>query len=217
MAALGAIEAIRLGRMPWDEALAVQEETHASVCAGGPERLLLVEHPPTVTLGRGTRPEHLVQSPGQLRARGYAVHETNRGGSATYHGPGQLVGYPIVSLRTRRLGLHAYVRVLEETLIEVLDAIGVEAFAREGLTGVWTTRGKIAAIGIAVRRGVSLHGFALNLDPDPPGFAGIVPCGLVGEAVASLAHHGVAATWDDAATHVEHAFRRAMLPPSPPR
>lgn len=217
MAALGAIEVVRLGRVPWGEALAVQEAAHASVCAGGPERLLLVEHPPTVTLGRGTRPEDLVWTPEQLLERGYAVHEASRGGSTTYHGPGQLVGYPIVSVRGRRLGLHAYVRILEETLIDVLDAMGVEAFPREGLTGVWTTRGKIAAIGIAVRRGVSLHGFALNLDVGPASFAGIVPCGLAAEAVTSLAAHGVAVTWDDAASEVERAFGCAMAPPSPPR
>ncbi len=199
-----------LGRLAWIEALARQEEAHAAVRAGGADRLLLVEHPPTVTIGRSAEPAHLLLSPERLAARGIALHEASRGGSVTYHGPGQLVGYPILDLRRRGLGLHRALRLLEEALIEALDELGVEAFAREGLTGVWTAEGKVAAIGIAVRRGITLHGFALNLAPEPGLFELIVPCGLAGERVTSVRELGVQTTRARAARAVARALEAAL-------
>lgn len=152
-----------------------------------PDLLLLTEHPPTYTCGRSTRPEHLLlDEPGRTR-RGISLAEVERGGSATYHGPGQLVGYPIVDLRSRGRDVHRYIRDLEDTLMRTLAGFGLETHRREELTGVWSGAHKIAAIGIHVRHWITLHGFALNICPDLEHFKGIVPCGLSSEAVTSMA------------------------------
>ncbi len=174
-----------------------------------PEALLLVEHPPVYTMGPRTDPAHLLLSEDELRDRGAEVHWIDRGGDVTWHGPGQLVGYPILELGKRGRDLHAYVFALEQALIDVAGTYGVEAHRAEGRTGVWVGDEKLAAIGIKVQRWVSYHGFALNVDPDLAWFEPIVPCGLHGYGVTSLAllldrPVGV----DEVAERVAQAFAR---------
>lgn len=143
-----------------------------------PDTLLLLEHPPVVTLGRRGTLEDVYLSEADLKRRGIALERTTRGGLVTYHGPGQLVGYPIVKLRARGLTVPCYVRALEQSIIDALHEIVIAARIDEGHVGVWTAAGKIAAIGVAQRRGVTLHGFAINLQPDLSHFALINPCGI---------------------------------------
>ncbi len=150
--------------------------------AGIPDLLLLVEHPPTYTCGRSTQPEHLPTGVGP----GIEVVPVERGGSITYHGPGQLVGYPILALRPPEQDLHRYVRRLEEVLIHLLAGYGLRGRARPGLTGVWVGEEKIAAIGIHIRHWITMHGFALNIHPDLAYFRAIQPCGLDSRVVTSL-------------------------------
>jgi lipoyl(octanoyl) transferase len=165
--------------VPYREAWALQKDLVSERAAGGiPDTLLLLEHPPTITLGRGTRAGDLRLSPDALAALGAECIEIERGGRATYHGPGQLVGYPIVSLREAGLGPVTFLRRLESTLVAALGALGVEAACERGHTGVWIGRDKVAAIGIAVSRGVTYHGFALNVHGSLQGFEWIVPCGI---------------------------------------
>ncbi|MBD3177554.1 MAG: lipoyl(octanoyl) transferase LipB [Armatimonadia bacterium] len=196
------MDVLRLGRMGWDAGWEVQTAAHAAVVAGAADRLILVEHPPTITLGRSTRPEDLPLTDEELRARGLSVFQASRGGSVTYHGPGQVVAYPIVNLRRRGVAMRAYVEVLEEATAGVLGEFGIEAYIRPGLTGVWTHGGKIAAIGVQVSRGVTLHGLALNVEPDLAAFDLVVPCGLAGEPVTSMAREGV----ETDMVHVEEAL-----------
>jgi len=152
--------------------------------------LLLLEHPPVVTRGRRAQDAHLLLSPPELARRGIGVHDSCRGGAITYHGPGQLVGYPIVDLETLGRDLHRYLRLLEELLIRLLASYGLRGERSPGRTGVWLGGEKIAAIGVAVRRWVTWHGFALNLaKADLDGFAAIVPCGLQGVRPTSLEDH----------------------------
>ena len=139
-----------------------------------PDLLLLLDHPPSYTLGRSTRPAHLAAA----AARGISIHRIERGGSVTYHGPGQLVGYPIVDLRPRGRDIHRFIRELEEVLIRTLFELGVGAGRRAGLTGVWVEEKKIAAIGVHVRHWITMHGFALNVTTDLDPFRWIRPCGL---------------------------------------
>jgi lipoate-protein ligase B len=152
-----------------------------------PDTLLLLEHPPVVTLGRRGSLEDVYLAPERLRQRGIALERTTRGGLVTYHGPGQLVGYPIVALRARGLSIPCYVRALERTIVAALAEIGVAAHLDERHVGVWTSSGKIAAIGVAQRHGVTLHGFAVNLQPDLSHFALINPCGIGRLGVTSAA------------------------------
>ena len=152
-----------------------------------PDLLLLTEHPATYTCGRGTRPEHLLADATTYARRGIGVYEVERGGSATYHGPGQLVGYPIVDLRPRGRDVHLYMRSLEQVVIGTLGDYGIAAGARPGLTGVWCDGRKVAAIGIHVSQWITMHGFAINVSPNLDHFGGIVPCGLAGEEVTSMA------------------------------
>lgn len=191
---------LQLGEVPYAAALALQERLHAEAVESGREHIVVLTHPPTVTIGRGTAPEHLPMPQAELSARGIEVFEVGRGGSVTYHGPGQAVAYPIVALRRRGIGLHAYLRLLEEAAIRTVGRLGVSAFRRKGLTGVWTDTGKLAAVGVQVRRGVSMHGIALNVAPDLAAFGLIVPCGIAGESVTSLQALGVKATVDDTAS-----------------
>ncbi|HYY58865.1 MAG TPA: lipoyl(octanoyl) transferase LipB [Pyrinomonadaceae bacterium] len=177
----------RLGRLEYGSALAVQKETERRVLGREqPDTLLLVEHPHTLTLGRGaTRGgRSILASPDVLEARGVSVFETNRGGKATYHGLGQLVGYPIINLSPHREDVHRYVRDLEEVLIRALADFQIESFPIKGLTGVHTSEGKVAAIGVHIARWVTTHGFALNVNTDLSFFDLIVPC--EGEPVASM-------------------------------
>jgi len=149
--------------------------------------LLLLEHPPTITLGRGADKQHLLTSPNQLEAVGIDLFRVARGGDITYHGPGQLVGYPLVDLTRRDKDLHRFLRDLEELLIRVLGQWGIDAARNSDKTGVWVGDRKIASIGIGVRRWITWHGFALNLDIDLDGFNHIVPCGLQGVQMTSMA------------------------------
>lgn len=145
------------------------------------DMLLLLEHPPVFTLGRGGNVQHL------LRPRQVPVYRVGRGGDVTFHGPGQLVGYPIIALTEHRRDIHAYLRALETVLIMTLEAYGLQAHRRAGLTGVWVGEEKVASIGVGVRRWVTYHGFALNVDPDLSYFSDIVPCGLAGVRMTSMA------------------------------
>jgi lipoate-protein ligase B len=175
------------GRVPYRQALAWQERLLAGRSAADPDLLLLLEHPPVVTLGRGEIMAHLRSSPEELAARGIELVATSRGGSATYHGPGQLIGYPLIDLNRSGRDLHAYLRRLEEVLIRTLAEFGLRGQRCATRTGVWIGPRKIASIGVAVRRWVTWHGFALNVDADLDGFAAIVPCGLSGVQMTSLA------------------------------
>jgi len=175
----------RLGLLDYGAAYRVQKETELAVRERRePDTLLLVEHPHVLTVGRRATREAILATPELLAARGVSVHETNRGGKMTYHGLGQLVGYPVVNLSPDREDVHAYVRGLEEALIRALGDSGVESFRVKGLTGVHTDRGKVAAIGVHIARWVTTHGFALNVNTDLSYFGLIVPC--EGEPVTSM-------------------------------
>lgn len=151
-----------------------------------PDTLLLLEHPPVITLGRNARPAHLLSAAEDLEHEGIEVVETNRGGDVTFHGPGQLVGYPILDLSRIRKDVVWYVRTLERALISTVRDYGLPAERREGLTGVWVRQAKVAAIGVHISRWVTSHGFALNLETDLRFFRHIVPCGIAGCPVTSL-------------------------------
>jgi lipoyl(octanoyl) transferase len=175
----------RLGRVEYAAALALQKETERAVLTHEqPDTLLLLEHPHTLTLGRGAGHERITTPEPMLEARGVTVFETNRGGKATYHGLGQIVGYPVINLSPEREDVHKYVRDLEEVLIRALLDFGIEGFRIKGLTGVHTTAGKVAAIGIHIARWVTTHGFALNVNTDLSYFNLIIAC--EGEPVTSM-------------------------------
>ena len=148
--------------------------------------LLLVEHEPVVTLGRGTHPESLPLPAAELERRGIGVYDVERGGDVTFHGPGQLVGYPILNLRDHREDLHWYLRTLESALVSALARLGISAGVRPGLTGVWTQGRKIASIGIHVKQWITYHGFALNVSTGLSYFGLIVPCGIPGVVMTSV-------------------------------
>ena len=179
----------RVGRMSYKSAWSWQQDLRRERLDGeGADLLLLMEHPPTYTLGRSSRPQHLLADAATLEREGIALYHIERGGSATYHGPGQLVGYPIVNLRNRDRDVHRFIRNLEQVLIGALAAFGVEAGARAGLTGVWVEEEKkIASIGIHVRQWITMHGFALNVAPDLRHFSWIQPCGFDSEVMTSMA------------------------------
>lgn len=180
-----ALDVRRLGRLEYGVALRIQKETELVVRERQqPDTLLLVEHPHVVTLGRRAASSALLATSEELFARGVAVFETNRGGKATYHGAGQIVGYPIINLSPDREDVHLYVRDLEEVMMRALGDFGVESFPIKGLTGVHTMRGKIAAIGVHIARWVTTHGFALNVNTDLSFFDLILPC--EGEPVTSM-------------------------------
>jgi lipoate-protein ligase B len=171
--------------MEYGAAYKIQKEIEAARKAGeGADTLLLVEHPHVLTLGRRADESSVLASPETLAARGVALFETNRGGKATYHGLGQLVGYPIINLSPEREDVHAYVRDLEGALIATLADFGIESFRIKGLTGVHTARGKVAAIGVHISRWVTTHGFALNVNTDLSFFDLIIAC--EGEPVTSM-------------------------------
>jgi lipoyl(octanoyl) transferase len=177
------------GVVPYASGLRLQEELVAAVRAGAaPDTLVLLEHPHVITLGSGASHGHVLLDAGERARRGIELFETGRGGDVTYHGPGQLVGYPIMDLKPDRKDLHRYLRDLEEALIRALAELGVEGHREAGRTGVWTAGGKIAAIGVRVSSGwITSHGFALNVDPDLRFFDTIVPCGIAEASVTSLA------------------------------
>ncbi len=183
----GALEVRDLGRVPYGEALELQRTLAEERIAGRiPDTLLLLEHPPVITLGRGTRRTSLPMDPEALKRRGVEVFEIERGGDVTYHGPGQLVGYPIIDLQQHRPDLHWYLRRLEDVIIGALAGFGIPAERRDKYTGVWTRGRKIASIGIHVRQWVTWHGFALNVTTDLSPFSLIVPCGIPDVVMTSL-------------------------------
>jgi lipoyl(octanoyl) transferase len=179
---------VDLGLIDYNRALELQS---AAVAARAeiriPDTLMLLQHPPVITLGRAASPEHVLLSLEELTARGIQARETGRGGDVTLHAPGQLVGYPIVNLNERGRDVHRYLRDLEELLIRSLSGWGIEAGRIPTLTGVWIGDEKIAAIGVAVRRWIAHHGFALNVSTDLTLFEAIVPCGLADKGVTSVA------------------------------
>jgi lipoyl(octanoyl) transferase len=183
------IEVHRLGVVPYGDALELQKNLVELRKANEiPDQLLLLEHPPVITLGVKTRNDrtHVVATPETLEDEGVEVFESGRGGDVTYHGPGQLVGYPIMDLQPDRCDVHRYVRDLEEMLIRVAAGFGVAAERSPGLTGVWVGNEKLAAIGVRIARWVTSHGFALNVSTNLAHFNLIVPCGITDKGVTSL-------------------------------
>ena len=189
---------IDLGRHGYDAVHRLQRDLAERRIGGeiNDDILLLVQHDPVVTMGRGTRESSLPLSPAALAAKGLDVAEVERGGDVTYHGPGQLVGYPILDLQHHRQDLHWYLRQLEAGLISALETLRISAERRAGLTGVWTGGRKIASIGIHVRQWVTTHGFALNVLDEESGFDLIIPCGIAGVEMTSVEREGA---WADAA------------------
>jgi lipoate-protein ligase B len=188
LAAAPALAVRDLGTIPYPEAMLLQDQLaeqrlHHSI----PDTLLLLEHPPVITLGRRGSLDDVYFPEAHLAQQGIQLARTSRGGLVTYHGPGQLVGYPIIRLRERNLSVPCYVRALELAIIDALHTIGIEAHIDDSHIGVWTAFGKIAAIGVAQRHGVTLHGFAVNLQPELSHFRLINPCGIGDLGVTSAA------------------------------
>ena len=182
----GGFRVLRAGLVGYGEALVLQERLLDQRRCRGEDVLILLRHPPVITLGRGADPGHVLIDPAALAERGVEIFQTGRGGDVTWHGPAQLVGYPIVDLEIVGRDLHRYLRALEDVLIRTLDSFGIAAKRLEGRTGVWVGAEKIASIGVAVRRWIAWHGFALNVGADLSGFAAIVPCGLHGVTPTSV-------------------------------
>src|SRR5687768_5325631 len=181
----GSLAVKRLGRVEYSAALAIQKETELAVKNGTqPDTLLLLEHPHTLTVGRRGNTAGILSSQDLLQARGVTVFETNRGGKITYHGLGQVVGYPIINLSPDREDVHRYVRDLEEVLLLTMRDFGIDAFQINGLTGVHTAKGKVAAIGVHIARWITTHGFALNVNTDLSYYDLIIAC--EGEPVTSM-------------------------------
>jgi lipoyl(octanoyl) transferase len=206
----GPLEVLHLGRIPWQAAYVLQQERVARRLAGEvPDALLLCEHDPVVTLGR--------RSPaGDAAGVPFPVVAIERGGEATYHGPGQLVAYPIVELPEGRRDLHRYLRDLEQVGIDVLSQFGVQGGRRPGHTGVWIGARKVASIGVAVRRWVTWHGLALNVTTDLTAFSGFQPCGLDAGVMTRLVDHVPGLDVGAAAGALEAAFHAVFLGPMGP-
>ena len=203
----------QLGIIPYAIALELQRDLARRRLAGEIDEdvLLMLEHPPVVTLGRTAKQDHLTASPELLRARGVEVYEVERGGDVTFHGPGQLVGYPIFDLKRHRRDLHWYLRQVEEALIVALHDLGVEAERSAGYTGVWTGGRKIASIGVHARDWVTWHGFALNVMTDLSFFDLIVPCGIPRVQMTSVTRElGGDVAMERACTAVTSAFGRVF-------
>ena len=214
------LEVVEAGMVPYADALEWQRRLADERISGSLDHdvLLLLEHPPVVTLGRGSHAEHV------LRPAGIDVVEVERGGDVTYHGPGQLVGYPVIDLRNYKQDLHWYLRTLEQTLIQALGFLGIPAETNKGFTGVWTLGGgrKIASIGIHVKQWVTWHGFALNVTTDLADFDRIVPCGIQGVEMTSVERetgNGKRETlWQESMDAVVRGFEKVLgvsIDPSP--
>lgn len=196
-----------LGTMPYGDALELQRAAARARISGqiSEDLLLLVEHPPVVTLGRTAKSANLIASAETLAAKGVELFEVERGGDITFHGPGQLVGYPIIDLKRHKQDLHWYLRQVEEGLIVALGALGIAAERNTGKTGVWTGGRKIASIGVHARDWVTWHGFALNVNTDLSWFDLIVPCGIPDVTMTSVARELGEARADDARVRAETA------------
>ena len=210
------IDVVRLGRSEYRACWKIQQRLQERRAARDiNDVLLLTEHDPVITLGTTAHADHILASAGQLSGEGIDVVSIDRGGDVTYHGPGQLVGYPIVDLTQQRPDLHWYLRQLEEWVICALAGFGVSASRMEGFTGVWVGEEKICAIGINVRRWVTMHGFALNVNTDLSAFRHIIPCGIVERGVTSLAsllgHRVAMCDMENALLRTcEHVFHRTV-------
>jgi lipoyl(octanoyl) transferase len=197
-----------LGRIRYGDALAIQQSLSSDRKLGlVPDHLLLLEHPHVITMGRNGHEENLLASEDVMARAGIEYFPTNRGGDVTYHGPGQLVGYPILDLREWKRDVGAYVRTLEQSIIDTLAEYGIEAGRIPKLTGVWVGERKIAAIGVHLSRWVTSHGFALNVSTDLNYFKYIVPCGLT-KPVTSMAALGVRASWEEVGRRFASHFAR---------
>lgn len=181
------LQVIDLGRCAYGQAWQLQKERHAQRLNNAcPDTLLLVEHPHVYTLGKHAKAQHLIADENYLKRRGIEVYRTDRGGDITYHGPGQIVGYPIFDLRNHRPSVGWFIQTLEEVLIDTLAVFGIHAGRIVGMTGVWVGHQKIAAIGMRVSQWVTMHGLALNVAPDLSYFQGIVPCGISDKGVTRM-------------------------------
>jgi lipoate-protein ligase B len=204
------LEVDSLGRVPYAEAWALQRELAERRKRGEiGDRLLLVEHPHVLTLGRNGRSNHVLAAPERLRQLGIEYHEIDRGGDITYHGPGQVVGYPIIDLREWKRDVVAYVRGIEQGIIAALARFGIPSHPEPGATGVWTEQGKICAIGVHISRWVTTHGFALNWKTDLSYFGLIVPCGLQ-RPVTSMEALGVSVSLEAVHGAVVEEFARSF-------
>lgn len=203
-------EARDLGRMRWAEAYALQQElVEQRKRQEIPDQLLLVEHPHVVTMGRNGQMENLIAGEEILSRSGIDFHHTNRGGDVTYHGPGQLVGYPILDLNEWKRDVHAYVRAVEEIIIQTIGVFGLHGERVTGATGVWVNGAKVCAIGVHISRWVTSHGFALNVATDLQYFQYIIPCGLT-LPVTSLRALGVSASMDEVKLVLRQQFGKVF-------
>jgi lipoate-protein ligase B len=201
-------EVTDLGRTGYAEALLVQRDFVERRKRGEiTDQLLFVEHPHVITMGRNGHAENMLASPDLLARAGIEFHQTDRGGDVTYHGPGQIVGYPVLDLREWKRDVVAYVRMIEQTIIDALGEFRIEAGRVAGATGVWVAGSKIAAIGVHISRWVTSHGFALNVDTDLSYFQYIVPCGLT-KPVTSMRKLGSPASRDDVIESLTRALER---------
>src|SRR5687768_1858693 len=198
---------VNCGLRPYGEMLELQRSIARARISGEIDQdvLLLVEHPPVITLGRSSKDAHLLANPDQLRKRGIDVFEVERGGDVTFHGPGQLVGYPIVDLKRHKQDLHWYLRQVEEALIRAVAPLGIVGERSAGFTGVWTRGRKLASIGVHARDWVTWHGFALNVTTDLAYFDLIVPCGIAAVEMTSVARE--LDTPADSRASLEHVVR----------
>jgi lipoyl(octanoyl) transferase len=209
-------ELVTPGSLPYKDAVALQESYASGVLDGtGSEKFILLEHPHVITLGRGFHKENLLFTKEWLEQKGIAVEESGRGGDVTYHGPGQVVGYPILDI-SNQPDLHLYLRNLEQLLMDSLAEFGIEAHRRQGMTGAWVGEEKIGAIGVRVSRWITTHGFALNVSTDLKYFEFIVPCGIRTYGVTSMEkvlsrEIDLPAVHSSLVKHFERIFQRRLM------
>ncbi len=201
------LNVIDLGRCSYAKAWDIQKELHAKrVKREIPDTLILVEHPHVYTLGKNANTQHLIATQDYLKSREIEIFKVDRGGDITYHGPGQLVGYPIFNLKEHRESISWYVYYVEEVLIRMLSEFNIEAHREKGFTGVWVENKKIAAIGMRVSHWVTMHGFALNVFTDLSLYDGIIPCGITTKGVTRMADLNKNVQWRDVKLKVIDKF-----------